>query len=132
VRWKLWYADGSTFTDGDGTWLDAPALGVLVLATEDPDVGRELDHGPRGEFYAWWPDASKPWGFDRTGLLDYLHAVGWPPTTLLGAVSLADLSAAGVKVGRSVDNDRWRGILSAAVNDPYLPPKSAGSGREAT
>lgn len=130
MRWKLYYDDGATFSDEDGRWEDAPHRGVLVLATEDPDVGRELDHGPRGEFFAWWPQATKPWGHDRIGILDYLAEAGYPATTRLADLSLEDWRAAGVKVGRSVDNHAFRATLAAAIDDPYLPPKSAASQRE--
>ncbi len=128
--WRLYYDDGSTFDSLDGQWADAPALGVITLVTSDPDVGRELDHGARGEFYAWWPGASKPWGHDRTGILDYLRAVGWPTSTVLADLSLDDFKGAGEKVGRSVDNDVWRAVMAAATSDPDFPPKSADSLRE--
>ncbi len=130
MRWRLYYDDGSTFDGGDGTWEDAPHLGVITLVTADPDVGRELDHGARGEFYGWWPGASKPWGFDRTGILDYLAAVGWPTSTRLADLSLDEFGEAGVKVGRSVDNTIFREVMAAATSDLDFPPKSADSLRE--
>lgn len=130
MRWKLYYADGSTFSSEDGSWSDAPHRGVVVLSTEDADVGREVDHGVRGEFFAWWPEATKPWGHDRVGILDYLAASGYPTCLLLSDLSLDDWRAAGVKVGRSIDNGPFREILRAAMDDPFLPPKSATSQRE--
>jgi hypothetical protein len=132
VKWKLWYADGSTFCDQDGDFADAPHLGALVLATEDPDVGRELDWGPRGEFFAWWPGKTKPWGFDRTGILDYLLTQDWPETTRLADLSLDAWRTSGVKVGRSVDNHEWQAILATVIADDYLPLKSATNARELT
>lgn len=130
MRWKLYYADGTTFSSEDGVWSDAPYRGVVVLSTEDPNVGRELDHGARGEFFAWWPDATKPWGHDRVGILDYLAATGRPTSLLLADLSLDDWRAAGVKIGRSLDNHLFREILLAAMDDPFLPAKSADSTRE--
>jgi len=128
--WRLYYDDKSTFDDNDGSWMDAPHVGVLVLATPDVDVGRELDHGQRGEFFAWWPGTSKPWGYDRTGILDYLSAVGWPTTTRLADLSLDDWRQAGVKIGRSVDNAVWSETLARVVADPDFAPKSATATRE--
>lgn len=132
MNFRIYYDDGSTFDDLDGSWEDAPHLGVVVLVTSDPDVGREFDHGARGEFYAWWPGASKPWGFDRTGILDYLAECGWPETTHLADLSLDEWRQAGVKLGRSVDNDRFRAIVARAAADPDFPVKSADSLRERT
>jgi hypothetical protein len=130
MRWKLYYHDGSTFSNEDGTWIDAPSLGALVLATEDPAVGRELDWGPRGEFFAWWPEATKPWGYDRVGVLDFLREVGRGTDVRLADLSIDDWIDAGVKLGRSVDNHVWQAVLDRAINDPYLPLKSAASSRE--
>lgn len=130
MRWRLYYDDGSTFDNDDGAWNDAPHLGVITLVTEDPDVGRELDHGARGEFYAWWPEASKPWGFDRIGILDYLQEIGFETSTHLADLSLDEWRDAGVKLGRSVDNKVFRAVIAAATSDPDFPPKSADSLRE--
>lgn len=124
LSWRLYYSDGSTFDSDVGPWADAPAVGALVLATADPDVGRELDHGPRGEFFAWWPGSSKPWGFDRTGILDYLTATGWPTSTRLADLSLDDWHRSGVKLGRSVDNDVWQRVLRQVDKDPVFTPRS--------
>lgn len=29
--WRIYYADGSTFTDKDGTWAEAPPFGVQCI-----------------------------------------------------------------------------------------------------
>lgn len=131
MEWKLFYDDGSTYSWRDGDWADAPYRGALVLVSSDPEVGRELDHGARGEFFAWWPEASKPWGFDRVGILDYLTTQGWSETTLLSDLSLADFRDAGVKLGRSVENEVFRETMRAARDDPDFEPKSAKTAREA-
>jgi hypothetical protein len=131
MKFKIYYGDGSTYSDEDGLFEDAPYLNVMILATEDPDVGRELDFGARGEFYAWWPGKTKPWGFDRVGILDYLHEIGYPESTYLSDLSLEDFKKAGVKIGRSIDNHEFRSVLQMVNEDPYLQPKSAISQREA-
>lgn len=130
-KWKIYYDDGTTFSDEDGTWEEAPYRGVLLVVTSDPNVGREVDHGARGEFYAWWPDATKPWGFDRTGILDYLaNLPEYDETTHIADLSLDDWNRAGVKVGRSVDNHVFEAILEQALADDYFAPKSADTLRE--
>lgn len=130
MQWRIYYGDGSTFSHEDGDWADAPHIGVVGLVTSDPRAGRELDHGARGEFFAWEPDGSKPWGYDRVGILRYLHRVGWPTSTRLADLSLDDWGAAGVKVGCSVDNDLFAEILARMASDPDFPPKSARTPRE--
>jgi hypothetical protein len=131
MAWKLWYSDGSTFSDYDGEWLDAPCAGAVILVSSDPQVGRELDHGTRGEFFAWWPGASKPWGFDRVGILDYLvNGLGHEGDTKLCDMTFDDFDAAGIKVGRSVDNDVFESLMLAATNDEYFETKSADTMRE--
>jgi hypothetical protein len=37
VKWKIYYADGTTFSDHDGSLKDAPAFGVLCVVC-DPDL----------------------------------------------------------------------------------------------
>ncbi len=48
--WKIWYVDGSTFTNDDGTPNDAPKHGVEVIA-EKRD-GRTI-LWVYGEVYCW-------------------------------------------------------------------------------
>jgi len=132
MKWKIYYDDLSTFSDEDGSWEEAPHKGALVLTTSDPEVGREIDHGARGEFFAWAPGATKPWGFDRVGILDYLSQRGWPESTLLSDVSIEDLKEEEVKIGRSVDNIRFREVLDLAAKDNYFETKSAYTTREHT
>lgn len=131
LAWRLYYADGSTFDSEDGAWADAPHIGAVGLITPDVDVGREFDHGSRGEFFAWEPDGSKPWGYDRVGILRYLwRAHGWPTSTRIADLSLDDWRDAVVKVGCSVDNLMFQSILARMTSDPDFPPKSADTLRE--
>lgn len=53
-HWRIYYDDGSTFSDEDGTLKDAPAFGVQAVVC-DPDL----------------------WGTgDFVGLIDYLIKIG--------------------------------------------------------
>ena len=64
TKWKLVYADGSTFSNKDGAWEDAPSDGVQLLMTWEPFWGRrcyqETDH------YVISADG-EPYGVDGLG-----------------------------------------------------------------
>ena len=126
LRWKLYYGDGDTFSDADGSWEDAPARDVQALVIEHEDVGYEVNEGSDGTIhnYIWWPGQPHPWGTDHYGTLDYLVAVGaLAPDEPVDTLSMADLVEAGVKVGRSISSDRWREVIAAARADDYFPTK---------
>jgi len=42
VRWRVYYGDGSTFSDEDGTLQDAPAFGVQAIVCQ-PDLWHSGD-----------------------------------------------------------------------------------------
>lgn len=128
MKWKLYYGDGSTFSDEDGSWEDAPALDVQALVCEDSDVGYELNEGSDGwiQNYIWWPEASRPWGVDAYGSLDYLVEVGALELgEPISTMSLQDLIDAGMKIGRSINSKRFEEIHQRAARDDYFPAKSA-------
>ncbi len=105
VRWKIFYADGSTFCDQDGWPYDAPARGVQAIAQSHPDVGRTINCK---EHYYWW--TGERWlGGDQFGLFDYLVENG--PRKVI--------------FGRVLDNDNFRKVMQQLIADDYLPPKSA-------
>lgn len=60
--WRIYYADGSTFTSEDGQWAEAPAFGVqAVVYYHVPDgngLRRKTVDGGRGEgdVYVWEGD----------------------------------------------------------------------------
>lgn len=111
-RWKIFYSDGSTFSDADGPYHSAPTLGVQVIAQEDPDVGRILLHG----FTAYWWLNGGWFGGDRTGEFHY------------------DIRRHVLKYklfGETIENDQFDLILKTAMTDQYLPLKSAKHPREA-
>lgn len=85
MRWRIYYADGSTFSDRDGTPFEAPPAGAIVVAVEAANAqGFTLDHGDanKGNFY-WRPDVG--WQCcDMAGLWDYLLLYRGPKAVLLG------------------------------------------------
>ena len=36
VRWRIYYADGSTYSNLSGSWDDAPSRGVVAVVSLDP------------------------------------------------------------------------------------------------
>ena len=102
-RWKIWYGNGSTFSDAAGPPGAAPPLDVQVIAQADPDVGRLMVC--RKDFYVFHD--GEWYGVDWFGLLDHLMALGI------------------VKAGRTRSNRDYDALYRAAVADPDLAPKSA-------
>jgi len=43
--WRIYYADGSTFSSADGTWEDAPTRGVQVVVWYHDDGLRTITAG---------------------------------------------------------------------------------------
>lgn len=45
MEWRIYYADGTTFSDQDGAWDDGPLDGVICVVVADPDYGRYVLNG---------------------------------------------------------------------------------------
>lgn len=127
IDWKIFYDDGTVWTNEDGPWQEAPHRGVQVLVHRDTRVG---PRDPRyvgaltntGDYYVWWPGQEWPWGCDVAGLLDYLVEVGaTDETARLADFSIAFLREHGVKLGRSIGDNEFKAIFERARNDPDLP-----------
>jgi hypothetical protein len=130
VAWKIFYGDGATWSDLDGSWESAPHRNVQYVAHRDERDPKDVLHvgslTNTGDFYVWWPDQLWPWGCDVMGMLDYLIEVGAASEdTRLSDLSVEDLRAAGVKLGRSLGDARFRKIQEQVRADPDLPRKSA-------
>jgi hypothetical protein len=112
VTWKLYYGDGSTFSNLDGPPSAAPPCNLQALAQQsDIAIGRKtVSHY---DFY-WWDDGE--WfGGDLYGLFDYLQRQ----------------SPSIVKFGRALPRLQFEAILARAVQDPDLLPKTAWDAHEA-
>lgn len=101
MKSRIYYDDGTVY---DGPLDKAPGLGVIVIAQEDADVGRELLH--RKDFYYF---EGKWYGCDRDGLLDYLQRPGWKK----------------VVIGRNTTHANYHALMDRARLDPELPYKTA-------
>jgi len=111
VKYKLFYADGSVYTDEDGPPENAPARGVMVAVQADDTVGLELVKG--SDYYVYRPDGGGWFGVDIFGLWDYLLDPGLKV----------------VKFGRTINNKEYSDIIKQAMEDDYLPDKSGWLGR---
>lgn len=100
-RWRIYYADGSTYSERDGALEDAPAWGVLVIAEVNLTDGRHTVSN--GDYYVWDDRGAGPhwWECNETGLLLYLSKPGWKK----------------VLFGELVENETFQAAHLRAVQD---------------
>lgn len=107
VRWRVYYDNGSTFSNEDGTPEQSPAFGVICIVSTNDLIGRIILH--KHDWY-WWIADEKVWfGGDIFGLLDRL---------------LHRLSTEAILQGRTVPNEAFRDTMGRADKDEDFPPKS--------
>jgi len=111
IQWRIYYHDGSTYSDLDGPVDAAPGYGVLVIGYQDKATGRGLMRG--FDFYVW--DGDEWFGHDLWGLMERMFN-RQPFHTAFA--------------GRSVSEENFQVIYQAAKADPDLPKKSATNRRE--
>ena len=63
--WRIYYGDGSTFSDEDGSPFDAPRTGVQVIAYTNPSTGK-IDRLSQADFYYYEPECTD-WGWWHCG-----------------------------------------------------------------
>jgi hypothetical protein len=121
MRWRVYYGDGSTFSDEDGTIEMTPALNVQAIVQSDPDphgTGRHVIHGGGQRpnrvpiDYYWWDPGRGMWvGGDLFGLWDYLTRPGWRK----------------VLFGRTIPDQDYQAIIVRAGDDPDFPYGGGGA-----
>lgn len=108
MRWRIYYADGSTFSNEDGGPHDAPYYGVQAVCQPEPDVGLETLHA-----FDYYTYAKGRWyglsGHD--GLVD--HVTAYAPQIMA------------LVVGRQIQRQQYQAIMRRALHDPDFPCKSA-------
>jgi hypothetical protein len=97
VRWRIYYGDGETFSDRDGSPFDARTYDVQVIAVESSleERGFRLVH--KKDFYRWQRD--EWYGMDEAGLWDYIMLSTGPKC---------------IFVGRTIKNDEYWLVLRRA------------------
>lgn len=105
LRWRLYYSDGSTFDDTQGTPADAPAYGVVVVLQRHDSLHWPRTVVQRFDWYWWRPDEGVWYGGDTYGFFDQACRCGavWP------------------KQGRAVSNDRFAELMHIATHDADFP-----------
>lgn len=104
--WRIWYGDGSSWSDLDGPPELAPAFNVQLVVSR-------LDNGQRGiqmgkEWY-WWVS-----GMPYSGTVECLH------DHLMSDTARA---VHGVKKARSVTDQQFRALVEQATTDPEFMPE---------
>ena len=105
--WRIYYADGSTFSDADGPAEQAPGLGVVVIAQAEPEVGRMMM--ARWDHYCL--HGNEWWGHDLVGLIDCLALPGYNR----------------VLHGRTIPTPDYVRLYQRALEDPDFAPKAGRS-----
>lgn len=95
MRWRIYYGDGSTFTDQDGAPWEAPRTNVQVIKTESG-----FQHS-KDAYY--WNEAFGWQGCDTAGMYDYLMSYRAPAVVLFG---------------RSIRNEDFWALVGRAGREP--------------
>lgn len=82
-RWRIYYDDGSTYSDQDGSPFHAIPTGVIVVAVERPNHPNGFGLNYEKEAFYWRPDIG--WqACDKYGLADYEMLYRGPKVMLFG------------------------------------------------
>lgn len=103
MKWRIWYDDGSTFSNEDGRPQDAPGRGLICIVQVDERTGRRR---LTGDYYVWM--LGRWFSVDLFGLWDYLSKQGMKV----------------VKFGRFASYTRYAEICRRADSDPAFPARS--------
>ena len=97
VNWRIYYGDGSTYSNEDGAPDSAPCSRVICVAFYADDQRRKIC--PQADFYIW--DGGRWFSADASGFWQYMGEPG----------------SKGVKFGREIGDLKYRSIMSTAMND---------------
>ena len=101
--WRVYYDDGSTFDNSEGSPEDAPSEGFICAVGYDETGKRYILHG--WNYVHWDRDTSQWWGMDEAGLHDRLRR------NLVYAY----------KEGRTVTRTAFQDIMRRAHEDKDFP-----------
>jgi hypothetical protein len=80
VNWRVYYEDGSTYDNTQGTPRSAPKFGVMGIRQKPPGDRQLISR----DFYIYRTDYGCWIEVDRDGLLDHLQSVEHISAVLLG------------------------------------------------
>jgi hypothetical protein len=106
MRWRLYYENGSVFTDADGTPWDAPRQAVQMAVQEDPRVGYRY---VSGEDYFYYEAERGGWNVTaQWGMFDHLLRAARPCVLFGRQMSDAGWSALHGRIKREMgDKEGW-------------------------
>ena len=108
LEWKIFYSDGSEFSNQDGDPSQAPGDGVIAIAQRDMEADPFIHQG--SDFYLFDLDLFEGWGgVDQFGLAQYLSEPGYKI----------------IKMGRLIGTEKWKRLLAKVRSDPGLGEKTA-------
>jgi len=109
MNWRIYYADGSTYSDQDGAPEDAPARDVQVVVISDRNHGWMTQ--ALTDYYVWDDRGGglRWWGVDLFGLYDYLIEPGYKC----------------VLFGRTIAKQDFNEIFERACADKDFPKKTS-------
>lgn len=112
MRWKIFYGDGTTYSDLNGDAWDAPPVNVQAVVVSDPQHGWYCCRAD--DFYWYIPEENRWYSGERFGMFDYLTQPGMKK----------------IIFGRSIPDWEYQQILDRAMNDPDLPAKTGWQAHE--
>jgi hypothetical protein len=105
MKWRIYYADGTTFDNTQGEAWEAPALGVQVIWQLVPEDILIHGSGSAGHSELGWFSYRHDWGWDihdMIGLINYFITYKRPQAVLMGS---------------TIPTDKFQEILKQAIKD---------------
>jgi hypothetical protein len=99
VDWRIYYGDGSTYSDEDGPVEDAPAQGVQAVVTRSASDPRQVI-SVHGWDYYWQTHEGEFYGGELFGLYDALLRRCHP-----------------IFFGRTIPTADWQAVVARSVKD---------------
>jgi hypothetical protein len=97
INWRVYYGDGSTFSNEDGAPEMAPCSRVIAVAFYDQDNRRRVCH--QADYYLWGD--GRWYSADASGFWQYMQEPG--PKV--------------VKFGREIGDIKYREVMTFALSD---------------
>ena len=107
MLWKIYYGDGTTYSDLDGPPELAPKRNVQVIIHSCELVGFAIERDEH--YYVYLPERGGWQARNEFGKYDYMIEPGWKI----------------VLYGRTLSGDEYRAIVDKALADRDVPRKSA-------
>lgn len=108
VAWRIYYGDGTTFSNAEGDPSGAPRLNVQAIVQADVHNGWGIER--TRDYYTWQEDQKRWRGVDIFGLFDYLFVTSKQPIVL---------------AGRTIPDHEYNQIYQRAKADRDFARKSA-------